>query len=370
MKTTFSFPLDNILAVYNSIKIQLNGFDSLIFRAMSRIDSTFATTDNPTLFIEKHEEIIRLLEWNDHNQSYAMSFFEAICTEARTEGLFSSNLVECIRLNPTLEGAYYTLSVDLHWCVNWELVLSTRHISRTIQVEEIGPNFKIIVPNYIIEYLHNAITAFKQKINTVAVALISIAVEATLRDVLKEKGFTYNPRDNELDTYHSCDATISTDSNKYTITYNSLMPKGIPDFLTSTNGLSSVNVKIRRVLKKTSGGRIRTDIQIIGVDDIVDHLTIDSVEKNGSITIGGLGKALSVARGSGFLTPATLPVAFDDVITGVRNNLIHLSNDSLNQPVAKLGNISINDFLKDDDKVYTLLTFIPRFINEQYKLIP
>jgi hypothetical protein len=122
-------------------------------------------------------------------------------------------------------------------------------------------------------------------------------------------------------------------------------------------------IKVRRLVNKRKS---RTDFAVIGSPELLDYLSKDTKGQTAQKTVNGLGEALRIAREvEGFLTPLSLPLDFDDVITGVRNNLIHLSGQSLNQQLRIL-NITLKEFLNNEKMIYALITRVPRFINDQY----
>lgn len=87
---------------------------------------------------------------------------------------------------------------------------------------------------------------------------------------------------------------------------------------------------------------------------------------SGKKNVTGLGAALSIARNDeGFLTPDIIPIDLDKVLTTIRNNLVHLSKDSLLVPIEGT-NQNLIDFISNPNKVFALLSYITPFITKQY----
>ena len=87
---------------------------------------------------------------------------------------------------------------------------------------------------------------------------------------------------------------------------------------------------------------------------------------SGKKNVTGLGVALSIARNDeGFLTPDIIPIDLDKVLTTIRNNLVHLSKDSLLVPIEGT-NQNLIDFISNPNKVFALLSYITPFITKQY----
>ncbi|MBK9209296.1 MAG: hypothetical protein IPL71_13730 [Anaerolineales bacterium] len=90
-------------------------------------------------------------------------------------------------------------------------------------------------------------------------------------------------------------------------------------------------------------------------------------------SVDGLGEALRIARSvEGVVTPLDLPIDVDDVVKAVRNNLIHLSSDSMDVELPKFaslnpnGKFTVKDFIDKPNLVFDFVIDIPRFVNEQY----
>jgi len=87
---------------------------------------------------------------------------------------------------------------------------------------------------------------------------------------------------------------------------------------------------------------------------------------SGKKKVTGLGAALSIARNDeGFLTPDIIPIDLDKVLTTIRNNLVHLSKESLLVPIEGTSQ-NLLDFTSNPDKVFALLSYIAPFITKQY----
>lgn len=89
-------------------------------------------------------------------------------------------------------------------------------------------------------------------------------------------------------------------------------------------------------------------------------------KRSGKRNVTGLGAALAIARNDErFLTPDILPMDLDKVLITIRNNLVHLSRESLLVSLEGTDQ-TLNDFISDSNRVFALLSYIPPFITKQY----
>lgn len=361
---------ESIIDTYRSVRAKLNGYDTIIFSAMKNVDNRFIEPIDSSQYQDKHREIENILEFADMINGYKTGccLFEKIWTRCNASGGFpgvsAADILSLIKFQTSNSDIFIKLTDDVRWAVSTNVFLGQMH-STEIRIEQIDHvnNWVEIVPKYIVEYILNAINAYKQGMYIVAAALLSIAVEGTLRDVLDKKGYSFDPSATNVDIFHYTDASVSVSGNSYTIVFREVLPKQPSDFITVCSGSTSVDIKVKRAINKRKN---RTDLNIICPDVFLDYWSKDTIQTARQKTVGGLGEALRIAREvECFITPLDLPIDFDDVITGVRNNLIHLSGNSLNQQLRIL-NITLRDFLSSDRRVYALLTKISRFINDQY----
>src|SRR5205085_2786123 len=93
-----------------------------------------------------------------------------------------------------------------------------------------------------------------------AIALLSIAVEGTLRDVLVTKGYTFKQGASSVDIFNYAKVNIAVHANtSYLLTVLQPVPKLPNEFLISTNGSPTVEIEIRRKINQRKN---RTDVEI------------------------------------------------------------------------------------------------------------
>lgn len=361
---------ESFINTYRIVHNRLNGYDPIIFTSMKKVDSRFVEPVNSSQYQDKHKEIENLLEYAVMINGYKTAFclFEEIWRSCNDNGglpgIITDEILKLISFQTSNSDVFIRLTDDIRWVVTTNVYLEQWH-STEIRMEQIDHvnNWEEIVPKYIVEYILNAINAYKQRMYAVAAALLSIAVEGTLRDVLSTKGYTYDHSATNVDIYKHTDAAIAVSGNAYVVTFKETLPKQYFDFNLICGDTSSVDIKIRRSVNKRAN---RTDLNIICPADLLDYFSKDTIETPRQKTVKGLGEALRIAREiECFLKPLDLPLDFDDVITAVRNNLVHLSGNSLNQRLRIL-NITLQEFLSNERMVYALITKVPRFINGQY----
>jgi len=219
-----------------------------------------------------------------------------------------------------------------------------------------------------VQYLSSAVHAYQRGMNAAAVALLSIALEATLRDVLETKSYTFDRSASPVDLYPETDADVDVDVTlgHYTLTFAGPLKKTAADFSASAAG-TKFKIHVRRAVNRHNG---RVDLHMRAPNALLDHWSPDVPSQLAQKSITGLGAALRVARNDAqVLTPQDVPVDLDEVISVVRNNLIHLSGAAMATPLTKLdpsGATVLSDFLGDPLKVYDLVTNIAHFIDTQY----
>ncbi|MCC2347489.1 hypothetical protein P4H08_25235 [Bacillus cereus] len=376
MNLLFHIPPKNLKNTYNNLKSILSGHDNIIFTVMNSIDNRFTLPSHSSNYHSKHTEIEnrlgygRTLGGHETAMKLLYGISEYINTNGGIQGISNDTLLECLAFKTTKEEVELRLTTDGYWAISWTTTLLQPHYQEKVQLEHLDNEFNEIVPKYILEYIGSAINCFKEGMNAVAVALVSIALEATLRDVLAKRGYTYHARGSSTDEFPFTKADFEVDGDSYKITFQDTMPKLPNDFLTSSGGDNKVEIEIKRKIKNEN----RSDFILKGPQFLLDHLSINTPTRSGVKKVNGLGEALDIARNrEGILTPDILPLDVDEVIQAVRNPLIHLSEATLDRRLDCYRNLSetftLDDFLKSQDMVFDLIINVPNFINEQYKLM-
>ena len=380
MNLLFHIPPQNILETYRNVKKVLLGNDALIFTSMTEVTNSMASKFTPPISVteyeQKHNEIESKFSYTRtlRGLELALRLMSEIIKQVQSvggvPGLNFNNLLDAIVFRTNIPGVRVILTDERCYAIEWTIGFDYKGVKDEYRVllELYDEDWDEIVPPYIVQYVHSAITAYLQGMNAVSTALISIAIEATLRDVLISKGYSFDPRANPYDIYDYKDVAVGVAGNCYTLNFNSTMPKSASDFQSSAGGQATTNVKIKR---EYNAAKSKFELTIKDCDSLIDHLSCDRVIQRAKKRVNSLEEALKIARHvENFLTPDILTEDFDDVIKTVRNKLIHLSGEALDTPILTYdasGNFKLRDFIDNSMMVYDLISNVPIFINKQYK---
>lgn len=364
--------LDEVLAL-------LGGSQHLLFAAMDRLTvgtpSHVAAPNNPAEFGRKRNEIARIFQspMMLRGLEIALLLFEEVYREVDAQGgvpgYRPQDLLDLLRIETEQPDETISLSTDMRWNVEWPVRLPAGGPETRMSCEWLARPWGTVVPPYVVNYLSSAATARRQKRNDAAVALLSIAAEATLRDVLSSHGYSFTPGAVSKDVYAYSRAQVTADATAgtYIVKFHDAMPLGVTDFVNSFAG-APVEIKLKRIPKK-NGARI--DLNVVAPNPLFEHWTTATVETPGVLTVGGLGAALDIARNQvGCVTAEDLALDFDEVLQAVRNNLVHLSGAALDTPLPRFEvlkrDFALRDFLLDDLLVQDFVAAISRFVTVQY----
>ncbi|WP_349768580.1 hypothetical protein [Priestia megaterium] len=363
MTTTFSIPSHHVLETYQKLKNILSNRQDILFQNIKNLDPDFELPTDPSQFIEKHTEIENNFTLTTYSQDDIMFFFEEVFSQVDSDvPLKKEDILKAIDIKTVYDDISYRLIDDLTWAMVWKVNIPP--FNKPMEDEIVLRGFKRgsepVVQRYIIEYLQAAILAFRQNLYAAAVALFSIAIEATFRDVLQQRGFSYHSRASSVEIYDYADVKLSAENQKYTLNFETTMPKHINEFTQSINQGNSVPIKMRRVKKITGGGRERIDLHIVAPENVIDYLSVETTLQQAEKTISGLNGAIYQARKEGIIDNVTFPPSFAQLLTEVRNNLIHLSGGSFQHS-------TVNETIQDGQRVFNIISRLTSsFIYEQY----
>lgn len=370
-----------LLDVYDAVRDGLRGNDALIFEAAAEVTAArnifFELPSSPTEYDQKHREIRKRLGFAstlggiELGVDLVSAIYDRVVAAGGATAMSASALLKVAGIE-VQDGRRIGLTEGSRWAIVWPIRIETKTIKEefpaTIEIH--SRRWGVVVPSYIVDYLDTAVRAYDAGRNIAAVALASIMVEATLRDVLVPKGYAFQVNASSADVYQYSRAVVEADvaRNCYTLTFPQPMPKSPGDFPTSLAGNTTLNVEVKR---KSSDNRF--DLVVKTPPELLDHWSSATIERPAQKTVGGLGAALLIARDrEGILKPEDLPPDFDEVIKAVRNNLIHLSSNVLSLHLeaydtrSATRHFTLQDFLEADDLVWDLLTNVSVFVNEQY----
>lgn len=358
----------------------LGGSQHLLFAAMARLTngtpSHVVAPTGPAEFARKRNEIARIFQSPMllRGLEIALHLFEEVYRDVDAQGgvpgYRPQDLLDLLRIETEQPDETISLSTDMRWIVEWPVRLPTGGPETRMSCEWLARPWGAVVPPYVVNYLSSAATARRQKRNDAAVALLSIAAEATLRDVLSSHGYSFSHGTVSKDVYAYSRAQVIADAaaGTYIVKFHDAMPLDVADFGSSFAG-APVEIKLKRVPKNMSGTRI--DLNIVAPNPLHEHWTTAMVEKPGVPTVGGLGAALDIARNQvACVTAEDLALDFDEVLEAVRNNLVHLSGAALDTPLSRFDvlkkGFTLRDFLLEDLLIQDFVAAISRFVTGQY----
>ena len=372
-----SFPIINnnvlssvfveIVSLYNGDKIKL--LEAAV-RATATEHQPFVISPND---VDNQITVLknRILRTADsYGQSLLIKWIEELYDnlfDTGAVGVSNLNFIETTKIN-LVDNSYIKYLSSKKWVWIWEITVegNTNQISQHIRGKE-NPS-TIIVKDYILQYVQQAVNAYNNLRPAAALSLMSIALEGTLRDALAIKGYSYSFGSPAQDVYEISDMHIHKIEDGFKVTFPAAMPRLHSDFLNESDSPAHEVVRLKRIIKNE-----RTFIELRGADNILDFWTSDTVAQEGQTQIGGLGAAIDVSRNlATILNPTDLPPDLDRVIQAVRNNLIHLSGAAMDEEVMRNHlneSITLGDFLNNKNRVFDAVCTIGETINTIFNRI-
>lgn len=277
-------------------------------------------------------------------------------------GVSDSVLLSSIYFN-FLDNSLIIYNSQKIWFWTWKISVDENNIEINTGIRDKNFTPSHIVPDYIIQYIQQGIIAFNNNRNAAALALMTIALEGTLRDALDSKGYRYTYGMPSQDVYEITDMNIFPNPTGFKVEFPNPMPLPNTSFLSNVGDPLSLPVRIKRIVRGTN-----TIMEIRNANGLADFWSSNNVVTPGVMSISGLGAAIDISRNhASILTDIDLPSDLDDVIQAIRNNLIHLSNTALQQNVTTSSGVStLEDFIRDKNKVSDTVFTIGETINSIY----
>jgi len=375
-------PSRTFQGAYTQIKEMCHqGSEHVIFDAMEEITRgsrhVITSTADPNQFEQKYREIERRLNFRSLGGVelglYMMAkVYEFADHNGGLNNHSANALIEKLQLQ-TNRDFKIRLTESVTWATVWNVELKTPQIEDEIEiiVDVQKYNWGSIVPSYILEYLDSAITAYRRGMYSAALAFFSVIVEATLRDILATRGYSFLHGASSTDQFEWVDLQVDLDTSRthYLVQTPTNVALAPTDFMTSVNGQIPHSARIKRRDRGNGNGFEL----IIRSPELVDHWSSSTISQRGQRTISGLGAALDIARNrENIISAEDLTPDFDTVITTVRNSLIHLSGEALDTHLPDFDsltpgrNYTLRDFLKSPEMVFDIVTNVPQFANQQY----
>ncbi|CAM3131901.1 hypothetical protein [Flavobacterium frigoris] len=280
-----------------------------------------------------------------------------------------SNGVVGVSIDSFVDCTFFDLAIDnkiqynTEWTWKWKINVQDYDLEINIGLRNKSHISTEIVPDHVLQYIQQSIIAFNNNRNAASLALMSIALEGTLRDALDNKGYTYNYGAPTQDVYGLCEMNIFPDANGFKVQFPNAMPQAHSLYLSNAGDPSHETFRVKRIIKGQD-----SFLEIRNVNSLLDFWSLNNVVTPAQMNISGLGAAIRIARNhANFLTDLDLPSDTDNVIQTVRNNLIHLSTNALlEQVTTSSGTISLGEYLKDKNKVSDAIISISEAINSIY----
>lgn len=371
------------IAAYQRMCQQLS-IDGVVFDAMTQVANRrnfqFVPPTSTAQLSRKHEEIENLLGKYQNvlgRQGLFFDLVEEVYAQLQIRGkqALGQRLQELATVRYGDEFKM-RLTGDSAWALEWDfsldidggLGLGQKRVISTVYKSNWGE----VIPWSLVQYLRSGVILFRQKSYATSLALMSIAVEATLRDVLSTRGYTFLHGASRANIYAYARAQIDVSGGGvYSLSFVDPVPQPPTNLAVSSGGTVPIDIEIRRE-ENLSRGRI--DLVVKCPPFLIDHLSSNRIVQPATTNnIGGLSEALQIAREiEHMIDHVDLPLDVDEVLKAIRNNLIHFSSDSLDIELVRYatyspaGRFTLGDFLKNSQMIFDLITEIPQFVNDQY----
>lgn len=369
MNLLFTPRKESIISVYDEIVKVYRGKEHYLFDALCSIVPTFSRPDN----IRNYSIALNNFKGNLNftsiiGLSRLLKIIEELVTTTYDDGdsFILESLVPKLRFTTNDSATEIVFNEKRHYAAEWSVPVSSfgQDEQQIIQLDLFDYKQNEIVPSYIVEYVKGAVLLYSQGLLKSACALMTIAMEATLRDILATRGYSYVTGTSSDDQYAFAAAVVDVNAerDKYTISFAESNTKSITEYCTANSVTTSQSVRIKR---KKYGRDGKFELSIRNCDGLIDYFSPSKVATPGKKTISGLGAALDIARNREKIIEVTLlPQDMDIIFTGIRNNLIHLSGAGLS--AAQVQDQKLEEFVNDRNKVFDLISFVPQFINVKY----
>lgn len=361
---------ESVLSVYDEIVKVYRGKEHYLFDVLCSIVTTFSKPDDSREYSRALNDFSANLNFtNISGFSRLLKIIERLVTTTydNSDSFILESLVPKVRFSTNDSATKIVFNEKKYFAAEWEVPVSSfgQDEYQKIQLDIFDYQQNEIVPSYIVEYVKGAVMLYSQGLLKSSCALMTIAMEATLRDILATRGYSYVTGASSDDQYAfaNADVEVNAERDKYTISFAGDNIKSITEYCTANLLTTSQKIRIRR---KQYGRDGKFELGIRNCDNLIDYFSPNEVVSPGQKTISGLGAALDIARNREKIIEVTLlPQDMDIIFTGIRNNLIHLSGAGLS--TAHVQDQNLVEFVNDRNKVFDLISFVPQFINAKYR---
>ena len=367
MNTLFAISPEKMKITYDQLKNYLKQDQQIIFNALKMLDKEFEMPEISELSLKnKHEEIKKKFDFSNFSgTNIFLGLIPQIYKILKESGRYDDDELDIFLKKTATEtknsSAKLVLTKDCIWTVEW--FLEVRSVfgdeKMNLQISLYDSELNEIVPEYMFELLSSAISAYMQNLFMPSVILLSIALEAILREILLLKGYSAGTGGNSNAEYSFIEAEmlLCTQNSGHLIRLNS------DDIKLPIERWNPQTIPIR--IKRKYNKKNHYDIIIRGLDGYEDYITTDTIESLPNKKISGLGGAIKIARDQEkVLTDMDIPKDMDEVFCGVRNNLIHISKESFDKDIS--GSQPLKSILTNQAMVCDLLINVARYVNKKW----
>jgi len=369
MELLFRPRQESILKVFEEIVKVYRGNEYYLFNVIKEIDPEFSTPNTPTDFsaaFDTYKSSLRFSNIIGLERLVKIIGGLINCTYDEYDSFILENLLPKLRFATDDSETLIVVNDKKYFAAEWSVPVKSfgQDEQQIIHLDLFDYTQADIVPIYIVEYVKSSVLLYSQGLLKGACALMTIAMETTLRDILAQKGYTYVAKSSSDDQYSFTEFIVDVNSEKdmYTLTIPQNEVKSISEYC-----MGNISTKkIARIRRKKYGNKGKFELIIRDCDDFIEYFSSGKIETPAQKTISGLGAALNIARNQeNIINVALLPKDMDEIFVGIRNNLIHLSGAGLS--AAQVQDQKVDEFVNDRNKVFDLISFVPQFINAKFR---
>jgi len=361
---------ESILEVFEEIVKVYRGNERYLFSAIKEVDPEFMVPESRSDYATSLDDFKSLLRFSSiKGLERLFKIIEALvrCNYDEHDSNTLEALLPKLRFSTNDSKTCIVFNDKKYFAAEWNVPVWSfgQEEQQIIHLDLFDYTQTEIVPIYIVEYVKGAVLLYSQGLLKRACALMTIAMEATLRDLLAQRGYTYVMKSSSDDQYSYTEVIIDVnpEQNKFTLSYPHCGVKSISEYCIINKDSTQ---KVARIRRKKYGNSGKFELNIRDCENLVEYFSTSEIDTPGQKTISGLGAALNIARNQEKIIKATLlPKDMDAIFTGIRNNLIHLSGAGLS--TAQVQDQKLEEFLNDKNKVFDLISFVPQFINEKFR---
>jgi len=205
MKSFSLLSKDNMIYTYDQFKDKLTKNDWIIFDAMKKcttlLSNPFETPSVQFDYEKKHQEIKRHLEMGvlygfgkDQVVHLFIEILKIVEVSGGLKGIDINDLYDIAYFRTTYNDLKLRITPDLYLRAEWDIPVNSLGVSDiyNLSIDLYNDSFDEVVPDYVFEYINGSVIAYRNRLYSVSSVLLTIAMEATLRDVLSNKGYSYS----------------------------------------------------------------------------------------------------------------------------------------------------------------------------------